>query len=207
MAPAILAALHVGSRESPGEPQVPCWPSPLPWAPQSCHGHPGAPVGTHLSTAKQEASGKSGLLCGTPAPPFKRDLGASHRSLLSQHLRGWVAPQQGQPGCRQPSSRAARDGAVQSVCSFPVFHSCGLEKCVHELSCCGIMSWAFGWALFSPGDELNSSTGLCCAGLAGNLLFPTCFFFRGGRSKPTCPCPLVGERSSFALCLIHSQSE
>lgn len=71
-----------------------------------CPGHPGAAVGIHVSTPKQEVSDKSGLLCGTqgPAPPFERDLGASHRSLLSQHLGGWAAPRPGQPGCRQPGA-------------------------------------------------------------------------------------------------------
>lgn len=67
-----------------------------------CHpGHPGAATGAHVSTPKQEVSDKSGFLGGTqgPSPPFERDLGATHRSLLSQHLRGW-----GQPGCRRPGA-------------------------------------------------------------------------------------------------------
>lgn len=51
-------------------------------------------LGTHISTPKQEVCDRSGLLCGMqgPASVFERDLGASHRSLLSQHLRGWAAP-------------------------------------------------------------------------------------------------------------------
>lgn len=152
---------------------------------------PGNP-GTHVSTPKQEACGRSGLLCGTqgPASVFERGPGCQ-----SQVTSFPASQRLGCPVASSSSSRAARDGDVQSICSFPVFHSCGLEKCVHETSCCGIMSWVCAWALFSSADELNLS--MCCAGLAGNLVFPTCSFFRGGRSEPTCPCPQLWVKEAL----------
>lgn len=82
----------------------------------------------------------------------------------------------------------------KSVCSFPVFRSCGLEKCVHEASCCGIMSWPVSRALFSPADELNLSIGLRWRGRKSG------FFFREEGVNP--PAPAVGEGTSSALWLI-----
>lgn len=54
------------------------------------------------------------------------------------------------------------------------------------------------WALFSPADELNLSIGLCWLGRKSGVSY-LFFFFREGRSEPTCPCPQPQPQFKGAL--------
>lgn len=122
-----------------------------------------AAAGTRVSTPKREVSALRLAACharlqAATLEPRVPGTGHSFPSTSRQgQPRAAASLAPGAPLARPRQAgrgpRAARDGDVRS--SFPVFHSCGLEKCVHETSCCGIMSWAFGRALFSAADELN----------------------------------------------------
>lgn len=126
-------------------------------------GHAAAAAGTRVSTPKREVSALRLAACHArlQAATLETRVPGTGHSFPSTSRQGSPAPRPAWfperlwhgHGRQGAGPRAARDGDVRS--SFPVFHSCGLEKCVHETSYCGIMSWAFARALFSAADELN----------------------------------------------------
>lgn len=177
-----------------------------------CPGHPGAAAGTRVSTLKQEVSDKSGLLCGTQglSPPFERNLGARHRSLLSQHLGGWAAPRRGQPGCRQPGALPCLPRAglhVMGMCrAFApslFFIHVGWKNVFMRRVAVALCHGPSAWALFSPADELNLSIGLCWLGRKSGVSY--LFLLQGRKERthlPLSPAPAPVQGSSSAIYLI-----
>lgn len=130
-------------------PRAPGAPS---WLSRRCHSHFHPETGSFCPrrVARRHARSLSALPespgCQSRVTSFPAWLPAARGSAVSS------------PG------RAARDGDVQSICSFPVFIHVGWKNVFMRRVAVALCHGPFGWALFPPADELDLS--MCCAVLA-----------------------------------------